>query len=82
MYNMWVPIVYGGQKKVLEPLNLELQPVMSCQVGAGNRLLQSSIRVARTQALSHLSSPMSLSYCGLHCKSNIKSAEVSFPVIQ
>lgn len=36
MCTSWVPIAYRGQKRVLEPLGWELQPVTSHRVGAGN----------------------------------------------
>lgn len=36
MYHVCVPGVPGGQKKVLRPLDLELQTVVRCCVGAEN----------------------------------------------
>lgn len=34
---MWVPGAEGGQKRLLNPLGLDLQAVVSCRVGAGNQ---------------------------------------------
>ena len=33
---MYMSGAYGGHKKVLDPLELELQTVESCYMGAGN----------------------------------------------
>lgn len=37
LYTTFAPSAYRGQKKVLGPLELELQIVMSCRVRAGNQ---------------------------------------------
>ena len=46
-----MPSAFGGQKRVLDPLELGIQVVVSCHVGAGNKRVwgirpQSSGRVA------------------------------------
>lgn len=40
VYHM--PCVYRGQKKVSDPLGLELQTVVHCYVGSWNRTLASA----------------------------------------
>jgi hypothetical protein len=42
MKTLWVSGVHGGQERIVGPLELELQVVVSCHVGARNwtRLLE------------------------------------------
>lgn len=53
MCAMCRPDALGGEKRVLAPLELELQTVVSCHVGAGNKTWEwgSSGRIA--SALNH-----------------------------
>lgn len=37
IWTPWIPSVHGGQKSVSDPTRRELQVVLSCHVGAGNR---------------------------------------------
>jgi hypothetical protein len=37
MYGMYISDINGNQKRVLGPLELEVQMVVSCHMGAGNQ---------------------------------------------
>ena len=46
MCTMRISGAHRGQKRALDPLELELQMVVNCRVGAAGTKLHSSVRVA------------------------------------
>jgi hypothetical protein len=58
-----VPCIYsahGDQKRELDPLELEIQTIVSYHVGAGNQIQVLSKNSQCSKLLSHLSSPDSM----------------------
>jgi hypothetical protein len=61
MHTACMPDVCGAQERVLDPLKLELQMVISYPVGTGNQTQVLCKSRQCSEPLSHLSSPLALS---------------------